>query len=262
MTELFDTHSHLDFSRFDRDREEVLDRARHEGVKYIITIGAGGGPENMENALRLAAEHENMWATAGVHPHDAKHMDDQTLQRIRTLAADPKVVAIGEIGLDYAKEYSPRKEQQQAFRDQMKLARELDLPVVIHDRDAHEDVMDVLKKDGAGEAGGIMHCYSGTADLALRFIAMGFYISFPGVITFKNAANLHETAGAVPAEKILIETDCPFLAPQPYRGKRNEPAYVKLVAEKIAELRGTSYQEIARQTTANAMRAFRLSGTG
>ncbi len=261
MEELFDTHAHLDFSSFDDDRDEVIDRARTEGVKYITTIGSGGGPENMENALRLAEARENIWATAGVHPHDSKQMDESTLQKIQGLAEHRKVVAIGEIGLDYAKEYSPREVQIKRFREQMELARRLDMPVVIHDRDAHQDVMDILKKDGNVPAGSIMHCYSGSADMADELVSLGFFISFPGVITFKNAVKLHRVASRVPLEKTLIETDCPFLAPHPSRGKRNEPAYVKLVAEKLAEIKRVNFREVARKTTANAISAFRLSLT-
>jgi len=262
MTSLFDTHAHLDFSRFDQDREEVISRARAEGVKYITTIGSGGGIGSMESAISLAEKYENIWATAGVHPHDARHMDDETLRKIETLAGRDKVVAIGEIGLDYAKEYSPKKVQIKRFREQLALARQLDMPVVVHDREAHDDIMDIFLKDGAGPQGSIMHCYSGTADLARKFIEMGFFMSFPGVLTFKNAHALHETARKIPLEKMLIETDCPFLAPHPHRGKRNEPAYVKLVAEKIAELTGVPFSEVARKTTENAFTAYRLSMPG
>ena len=259
METLFDTHAHLDFPQFDKDREAVIARARSEGVRYIVTIGAGDGLESATRAIEIAQGHEDIWTTVGVHPHEAKLMSDQDQDRIRKLVRNQKVVAIGEIGLDYAKEYSPREVQLTRFREQLAIARELELPVVIHNREAHGDIMQILKEDGIGEAGGIMHCYSGSPEMALDLVRMGFYISFPGVITFKNAKQLPFVAREIPEDRILIETDSPFLAPEPYRGKRNEPAYVRLVAEAIARIRELPLASIARITTENAFKAFKIT---
>ncbi len=259
METLFDTHAHLDFPQFSKDREEVIARARSEGVCYIITIGAGDGLESADRAIDIAQNHEQIWTTVGVHPHEARLMTDQDQGRIRELVRHKKVVAIGEIGLDFAKEYSPREVQLSRFREQLAIARELDIPVVIHNREAHGDIMRVLKEDGIGEAGGIMHCYSGSPEMALELIRMGFYISFPGVITFKNAKQLPGVAREIPEDKILIETDSPFLAPEPYRGKRNEPAYVRLVAEALARIRELPLASIAKITTENAFKAFNIT---
>lgn len=258
MDIFFDTHAHLDFPDFDRDRKEMIARARQAGVRYIMTIGSGRGLESAGAALAIAESDPEIWATVGVHPHDVRLMKDEDLALLRDLAGREKVAAIGEIGLDYAKERSPRELQQKRFRDQLGLAHELELPVVIHDREAHEDLVKLLKRDGAPAAGGVMHCFSGTADLARELIAMGFFISFPGVITFKNARGAVETVRAVPLEKMLIETDCPFLAPAPHRGKRNEPAHVKLVAAAVARILNRPLAEVADQTTRNAFSLFRL----
>lgn len=259
MEFLFDTHAHLDFPQFNKDRDEVITRARNEGVQYLVTIGAGDGLESASRAIEIAQTHENIWTTVGVHPHEAKLMADQDQERIRELAGQQKVVAIGEIGLDYAKEYSPREVQLSRFREQLAIARELNLPVVIHNREAHGDLMRILKEDGISEAGGIMHCYSSSPEMALDLVQMGFYISFPGVITFKNAKQLPNVARAIPEDRILIETDSPFLAPEPYRGKRNEPAYVRLVAEALARVREVPFDRIARITTENAFKAFNIT---
>ncbi len=259
METLFDTHAHLDFPQFNKDREEVIARARSEGVRYLVTIGAGDGLESADRAIEIAQGHEDIWATVGVHPHEARLMTDQDQDRIRELARNQTVVAIGEIGLDFAKEYSPREVQLTRFREQLAIARELDLPVVIHNREAHGDIMRILKEDGISEAGGIMHCYSGSPEMALDLVRMGFYISFPGVITFKNAKQLLRVAREIPGARILIETDSPFLAPEPYRGKRNEPAYVRLVAEAIARIRELPLASIARITTENAFKAFKIT---
>jgi TatD DNase family protein len=259
MEILFDTHAHLDFKDFDRDREQVIARARAAGVRYLVTIGSGDGIEASARAVKIAEEHDGIWATVGVHPHDAKLIKgDPDLARLNQLARRDKIVAIGEIGLDYAKEYSPKHVQLARLRDQLRLARELDLPVVIHDRDAHDDFMRVLKEDGVPKPGSVMHCFSGPAPLALELVRLGFYISFPGVITFRNARGMAEAAARVPEDRILIETDCPFLAPEPHRGKRNEPAYVRLVAEAVAKIRGVPLPRLAEATTANAFRAFSI----
>ena len=256
METLFDSHSHLDFPNLAADLPAVLARAGAAGVRYIVTVGAGEGIGASSRAIVLAQAHPNIWAAVGCHPHDAKVLTDEDLGRLAALARSPRVVALGEIGLDYAKEYSPREVQQKRFRDQLRLARELDLPVVIHDRDAHDDTLAILRKVGVGPRAGIMHCFSGDAGLALELIGMGFYISVPGVITFANAKQLQNAARAVPLDRLLIETDSPFLAPVPHRGKRNEPAFVRLTAEALARVRGESLAAVAAATTQNAARVF------
>jgi TatD DNase family protein len=259
MTTLFDTHAHLDFPDFAADLPAVLARAEAAGVADIVTIGAGDGLGASARAVALAVAHEPVWAAVGVHPHDARLFAADDLPRLFELARRPKVVALGEIGLDYVKEYSPRAAQLALFRDQLRLARELELPVVIHDREAHEDTLRALQDVGVGPRGGIMHCFSGDAAFALTLVAMGFYISVPGVITFANAKVLPEAARAVPLDRLLLETDCPFLAPVPHRGRRNEPAYVRFTAEALARVRGESLARIAEATTSNARRVFGLA---
>lgn len=256
METFFDSHAHLDFPEFDSDREEVMARAKAAGVEYIVTIGSGNGLDSARRAIEIAERHEGVWATAGVHPHDVRLMKEEHLERLRELARHPRVAAVGEIGLDYAKEYSPREVQLRRFRDQLALSRELCLPVVIHDREAHEDFLRVLREDGVSAAGGIMHCYSGSVEMALRLVREGFYISFSGVLTFKKPKTLVQVAQAVPLERILIETDSPFLAPEPHRGRRNEPAFVVRVAETLARLRNLPLAEAAALTTRNAFAVF------
>ena len=260
MDEFFDTHAHLDFYKTEAEQEAVIERARAAGVRWMIAIGAGNGLSSSERALKIAETHEGIWATVGVHPHDAKMSGPDDVARLRELARHPQCVALGEIGLDYAKEYSPRAVQVARFRDQLALARELDLPVVIHDREAHDDFLRVIKEDGLPRAGGIMHCFSGSLEMAQDLVQRDFYISFPGVVTFKNAKLLPAAAKALPIDRVLIETDSPFLAPEPYRGRQNEPAYVIEVAKTIAALRGLPLSEFARASVANAFRAFRIRG--
>jgi TatD DNase family protein len=258
MAVLFDSHAHLDFRNFDPDREEVLARAAAEGVRHIITIGSGEGLRCQEAAIKIAQAHENIWATVGVHPHDARLMDDTTLGKLRDWARRDKVVALGEIGLDFAKMHSPRETQLQWFRAQLALARELALPVVIHDRDAHAEMMEIFKQDGIGPAGGIMHCYSGDPQMAAELVRMGFYISFSGTLTYKTTGPLQRTAAETPLDRILVETDCPFLSPQPRRGQRNEPSFVRFTAESLAVIRRLNLETLAEATTANTFRAFRI----
>ena len=258
MLELVDSHAHLDFSAFDDDREEVIRQAEQAGVKWIINIGAGEELKSAHRSLELARRYQNIFSTVGIHPHDAKIWSPQVRDEIVELAQKPKVVAIGEIGLDFAKEYSPREVQEKVFYEQLELARELGLPVVIHSRDAHDKTFKILKEMKIKQA--VMHCYSGSLELAKQLVKMGFYLSIPGVVTFKNAKKLLEVVREISLEHLLIETDCPFLAPEPYRGKRNQPAYVKYVAEKIAELKNTSLEEVASKTTENVLKLFSLKG--
>jgi len=258
--QLIDTHVHLDMSHFDEDREEVIARAAAAGVLPLITIGVT--LETSRAAVRLADAHGEVYAAVGIHPHDARNWDQETPRILRDLAAHPKVVAIGEIGLDYYRDYSPRDVQRHVFRSQLDMAGELGKPVIVHDREAHEDTLRILEA-WAGErntnAGpGVLHCFSGDRRMAERVIALGFYLGFDGPVTYKNARRLREMIGSLPAERLVVETDAPFLAPHPYRGKRNEPAYVPLIAEAIAAARGMGAAALAKQTTANACSLFGL----
>jgi len=251
--ELTDTHAHLDFPQFDGDREEVIERALAAGVRRIINVGADLA--SSRRAVALAEAHPPIYAAVGVHPHDAKTLTDEALAELLGLARHPKVVAIGEIGLDFYRDLSPREAQRQAFERQLALARELGLPVIVHDRNAHAEVMDVLRRRGLR---GVLHCFSGDPEMARQAIEMGFYISVAGPATFKNAKRLPEIVRQLPLERLLIETDCPYLAPHPHRGRRNEPAYVRLVAEAVADIKGLPLEEVARVTTANARALFGL----
>lgn len=257
---LIDTHTHLTFPQFDDDRSEVIERAWNSGLEHIIVVGAGEGMDGNAKAIDLARTDSRIFATIGVHPHDAEGATDAWLDGLRRLAADDKVVAIGEMGLDYRHRHSAPDVQRKKFRELLLLADEIGKPVVIHDRDAHEDVWKIIQEVGVPKKGGVFHCFSGDIGFAKRVIAAGFYISIPGVVTFRNAQDLQEVAAVVPLERLLVETDCPYLAPEPYRGKRNEPAYVKAVAERIAKLKGLSVGDVARVTTLNAKRVFGLPG--
>lgn len=254
--ELIDTHCHLDFPDYREDLEAVLARAAQAGVREMISVGID--LPTSRQAAALAERLEGVYATVGVHPHHVKEVGDDDYRALRELAGHPKVVAYGEIGLDYVKEYSPAAMQREHFAGQVELARELALPLVIHDREAHADTLAILRGAGELPAGGVMHCFSGDAALAEEVLALGFHISIPGVVTFKSAATLAEAVKAVPLERLLLETDAPFLAPVPKRGKRNEPSYLTHIAAKVAELKGCPTAEVARQTTANARRLFGL----
>lgn len=257
---LIDTHTHLDDPRFDHDREGVVARAQEAGVHTFITIGCDLATSRA--AVALADRYPFVYATVGVHPHEVRHVKDDWFTELRDLARHPKVLAYGEIGLDYHYDHSPRDIQRARFREQVRLARELTLPIVIHTREAQEDTIGILKEERASELGGVFHCFSGDAWLAKDALDLGFYVSFSGVITFHNATMLREIAVTVPMDRLLIETDCPYLTPVPHRGKRNEPAYVKLVAEQIARVRSArepmNVEEVGQITSANARRAFKI----
>jgi len=255
---LVDTHAHLDDEQFDADRAEVLARARAAGVTGIVN--ASYDLASAAAAAELAAGHAWIRAACGIHPHGAGEVPSGYLDTLRALAARPEVVAVGEIGLDYYRDLSPREEQRRVFREQLALARELDLPVIIHDRDAHADILRLLQGDGVGPAGGVMHCFSGSWEMARELVRLGFYISLAGPVTFPNANRLAEVARRLPPERLLVETDCPYLAPVPYRGRRNEPAHVRLVAQTVAGLREVPCEELAEQAAQNAARIFRLPG--
>ena len=253
---LIDSHCHIDDARFDVDRDAIIARARAAGVEHFVTIGCD--LETSRAAVSLAQQHPFIAATVGVHPHEVKRIETTWYDELRSLARSKGVVAYGEIGLDYHYDHSPREVQRQRFREQVQLARELGLPIVIHTREAQEDTIAILQEEKACELGGVFHCFSGDAWLAKDALDLGFYLSFSGVITFQNATMLRDIVKTVPLDHILVETDSPYLTPAPHRGKRNEPAYVRQVAEKIAELHGISVQEVEDITTKNTRSLFRI----
>lgn len=251
-----DTHVHLNADQYDEDLNEVIDRALENNVTKMIVIGFDR--KTIERAMELAEKYEFIYAVVGWHPVDAIDCTDEDLAWIEELAAHEKVVAIGETGLDYHWDKSPKGVQQEVFRKQIRLAKKVKLPIIIHNRDATEDVLRILKEENAQEVGGVMHCFGGSVETARESIAMNFMISLGGPVTFKNAKKPKEVAEAIGLEHLLIETDAPYLAPHPYRGKRNEPSYVPLVAEEIARLKGIPVEEVARATTRNAEQFFKL----
>lgn len=253
---LIDSHAHLD--SFGEELPAVLDRARLAGVRQIITIGASDGLGPNHTAVEIARAHPHVFASVGVHPHDARIVDEAALATIEGLAADPKVVAIGETGLDYHYKHSTIEEQQRAFRAFVALALRVKKPLVVHTRDADADTADLLRDTGAQAVGGVIHCFTGTPALAAAAIELGFYVSFSGILTFKAAEELRAVAKDLPRDRVLVETDCPFLAPVPHRGKRNEPAFVALTAERLAELWGVSVTEVQAKTSENTARLFGL----
>jgi TatD DNase family protein len=252
---LIDSHAHLQRASFDKDREEAVSRAREVGVKYIVNIGFD--VDGSRKAVELAKLCESFYATVGIHPHNASQFNDDVLEELRMLSGHAKVVAIGEIGLDYYRNLSPRTAQKRAFEVQLLLAEELGLPIVVHDREAHSEVLEVLS-GFKGRIKGVMHCFSGSREIAERCIKYGFYISFAGSVTYPNSLRLQAIAKWIDLDKILLETDSPWLAPQEMRGKRNEPAFLPFIARKIAKLKGTSLDEIAEATTRNAKEIFQL----
>ncbi|WP_053373394.1 TatD family hydrolase [Paenibacillus sp. FJAT-27812] len=254
MTLLFDTHTHLDSYKFDEDRDEVIQRAKDAGVHMLLNIGFNR--ETIPTTIALAEQYDFIYTAVGWHPVDSIDMLPEDLEWIERLCAHEKVVAIGEIGLDYHWDTSPKDVQQRVFREQIRLARKVGKPIVIHNRDAHEDVIRILQEENAAEVGGVMHCFSGSWETAKQCLDMNFYISFGGPVTFQNARVPKEVLKQVPLDKILIETDAPYLAPHPFRGKRNESSYVALVAQTAAELLGKSVEEIGAITTENGKKCF------
>jgi TatD DNase family protein len=252
----FDSHAHLDLEPLCDAEEEVVRRAHEAGVSRIVTIGID--PDSSERAIAISHRHAGVYAAVGLHPHDASACSENTMERLEELSRCDKVVGIGETGLDFHRDRSPRGAQRAAFREQIRLARRRSLPVVVHDRDAHDEILSILAEENAAEVGGIIHCFSGDYEMARRAIGMNFLVSIPGAITYKGSATQVEAVGKIPLEKLLIETDCPFLAPLPHRGKTNEPAYVPLVARKIAEIKGVSAEDVGRVTALNALRIFRI----
>jgi len=254
---LFDTHVHLNAEQFEEDLTEVIDRALEAGVERMLVVGFDR--PTIQKAMELVEAYDFLYASVGWHPVDAIDMTDEDLLWIEELSVHPKVVALGEMGLDYYWDKSPKEVQKEVFRRQIQLAKKVKLPIIIHNREATADIITILKEEGAEEVGGIMHCFSGSAETAMECIKLNFLISLGGPVTFKNAKKPKEVAKEVPLDKLLIETDCPYLAPHPYRGKRNEPAYVRLVAEQIAQLKEIPVEEVERITTENAKKIFDIN---
>lgn len=262
---LVDSHAHLDGTQFNADREQVIARAREAGVETIVAIGNGDGPGTLDCGIKLASQHDFMYTTVGIHPHEAKLATEADFDELAKLATRPKVIAWGEIGLDYFYDHSPREVQQQVFVKQMQLASSAKLPIVIHCRpsnngeDAWEDCLRFIEEHWhSTKLGGILHCFTGTWPYAKRALDLGFMISFAGNVTFPKAQQIRDAAQQVPLDRMLIETDSPYLAPVPHRGKRNEPAFVKETARQIGELRGVSTEEIGHRTASNFYRCFSL----
>ncbi|MBI4682472.1 MAG: YchF/TatD family DNA exonuclease [Nitrospirae bacterium] len=252
---LIDTHCHLEMDAFDDDRADVVKRAEEAGIRYLIN--AGSDRDGNIRGLEVSKEFPNVYASVGIHPHDAKTLDESLYKEVKKWAKEPKVIAIGEIGLDYHYLHSPKGVQIEAFRRQLALAKELGLPVIVHSREAKNDTMRVLREETADTLG-VLHCFSGDIDMAKKAMELGFYISIAGPVTFRNAAELREVAKFVPDDFLLIETDAPYLSPVPLRGKRNEPSFLKYTAKVVADLRGVGISDLARITTHNAMRLFKI----
>ncbi|HLK65847.1 MAG TPA: TatD family hydrolase [Bryobacteraceae bacterium] len=254
MTGLVDSHCHLDDSKFDADREQVIERALAAGIERLMAIGTGDGPPDLRTAVRQAEQYPFIFATIGVHPHDASKATPETFDGLRDLTTHPKVLAIGEIGLDYHYDFSPRDVQRAVFEQQIEIAAESGKPIVIHTREAWEDTISILRTRWQG--GGIMHCFTGDEAQAREALDLGFHLSFGGVVTFPKAEAVRQAARITPDQRLLVETDCPYLAPVPHRGKRNEPAFVVETVKRLADVRGSTPEAIAALTTANFDRLF------
>ena len=251
---LIDSHAHLEMREFDSDRNDVIERAGLAGVDCIVTVGTNPGLSR--KALSIAHQYKNIYATVGVHPHDVAKAGDKSFDELKALAQDPKVVAYGEIGLDYFRNISPREKQIEMFAKQLELAQELNLPVIIHDRDAHEETLRMVKTSGVRL--GVFHCFSGDWAMARQCIDLGFYISVPGVVTFDKSKVLQDVVRQAPLDTILLETDCPYLTPAPHRGKRNEPSFIIHTAKKVAEIKKLPWEDIAQTAARNTRKLFRI----
>ncbi|MBN2466872.1 MAG: TatD family hydrolase [Deltaproteobacteria bacterium] len=251
-----DSHAHLTLPQFDKDRRTVIERARKTGLEHIITVGLG--VEDCRKALMVAEEYDFISVAVGVHPHDTKTIDEKAYSVLKDLTSHEKVVAIGEIGLDFYRNLSPREIQVEHFRKQLHLAREVSLPVIIHDRDAHHEVVTILREEQAETIGGVIHCFSGDWSMAEACLDLGFYLSIPGTITFRDSGPYQDLVKKLPLNRLLVETDCPFLTPRPFRGKRNEPAHVCYVAQTLARLKQMDVSEVAEITTHNAQKIFNI----
>ena len=253
---LFDSHAHLDDERFDSDRQALIESLPGRGISYVVNVGAD--MESSRRSIELSEQYPFIYAAVGVHPHEASGCSENTLDEIKALAGKEKVVAIGEIGLDYHYDFSPRDVQKEVFAKQIALARELNLPIIVHDRESHRDVLDILKSERAYETGGVLHCFSGSVEMAREAFELGFKIGIGGAVTFKNARKSIEVVQFAPLDMLLVETDCPYMTPEPYRGRRNWSGYIKLILQKMAEIKGIDYSEIEEATTNNAKRLFRV----
>lgn len=254
---MIDTHAHYDHEHFDADREAVLEYVFKSGVSHVINTGCD--MNSSRASLALAKAYKGMYAAVGVHPHDAAAWMETDFEELEALSVHPKVIAIGEIGLDYHYDFSPRDKQKEVFKKQIRLALKVRKPVILHDREAHKDIMDIVKEEKAYEVGGVFHCWSGSREMAEVAVKMGFYIGIGGSVTFKKAHRIQEVAAWVPFDRLLIETDCPYMTPEPFRGQRNKSDYMMHIVEKLATLRGTTKEAIESQTGKNAIRLFGLS---
>lgn len=255
---LVDSHAHIQGNEYANEVDAIIERAREAGVEKIIAVGGAGDMSSNTEAIALAASYVNVYATVGMHPHDAKDVGERELRELRTLTSHPKVIAVGETGLDYYYNHSPHDVQRRVFIHFIHMARETGLPIVVHERDAAKDAAELLRSEGAAKIRGVIHCFTGNYDAACDYLNLGFYLSFTGIITFKNAEALREVVRKVPLERMLVETDSPYLTPVPHRGKRNEPAYVRFVAEMIAKVKGVTLEEVGRVTTLNTGELFRI----
>ena len=251
-----DSHAHLDMKAFDEDRNLVIERAINAGITHILTVGTD--LSSSVRALQLAREYDFIFSSIGYHPHNAENLETNGLKKLGEMASESKIKAWGEIGLDFYRHLSPPEKQVEAFEQQLELAGDHNLPVIIHNRDADQEVFEALRKRGNSPERGVIHCFSGTYDLAMAFIQLGFYISIPGTVTYKNASKVQDVASRIPLDRMLLETDAPFLAPVPERGRRNEPLFVTHTAQKVAHLRNIDTKEVAHRTSENAKRLFRL----
>lgn len=251
---LIDSHAHLEMKEFDNDRDDVIGRAKSAGVDFVVTVGTN--LRLSRKAVALARQHEKIYATIGIHPHDVGKIDNKTYDELRELAREKKVVAYGEIGLDYFRNLNPQALQREKFGEQLQLAKELNLPIVIHDRQAHDQSLQMVKSSGIHR--GVFHCFSGDYAMAKQCLDWGFYLSVPGVVTFNKSQTMQDVVKKVPLSSLLLETDCPYLTPDPYRGKRNEPAYIVHTAKKVAEIKGLAWEEVAAVTAQNTINLFHI----
>jgi TatD DNase family protein len=255
---LIDSHAHIQGKEYSGEAEEVIRRAGEAGVEQIVVVGGAGDMSSNTEAVSLAESYPNLYATIGMHPHDAKDVSEEELGKLKKLAAHPKVIAVGETGLDYYYNHSPHEVQRQVFAHFIQLAVEIGLPLVVHERDAARETAEMIRNEGSGRVRGVIHCFTGNYEAARNYLDLGFYLSFSGIVTFKNADLLRDVVRRVPLDRMFIETDSPYLTPVPYRGKRNEPAYVRLVAETVAQVKGLTLKDVARVTTKNVRELFRI----
>lgn len=254
---IFDSHAHYDDAQFDEDRMDVLSHLKDAGVAKVVNISNGW--DDLLKTLELIKQVPFLYGTVGIHPCKVSELNDERMEQMRDFCSGDKIVAVGEIGLDYYWMSDPKEVQKEWFIRQLRLAKEVNLPVVIHSRDASQDTFDIMKAEHAGTTGGVIHCYSGSVEMAREYVKMGYFLGIGGVVTFKNSKTLKKVAAEIPLEHIVIETDCPYLAPTPYRGKRNSSAYLPMVVEEIARLRGISPEEVERVTYENAMQLYSIA---